>query len=441
MLKRVSLHGGRNLLLSILFLFALVPSAWAQPTGFPETFEISTKDEYTPGPVGFASGTWQFDDALLGRSELDRRNDDQAVRLRRKGKITMDFFVPAGAGTVKVKHGIYGLDASSAWELWVMSEACGCNKWTKVGQTVISATGALQEVSFTVGIPGNIRFEIRKVTGGEARLNIDDFTFTSYGSTSGPHYPDNDHLALGNPSNATEDVNTPTNYLMRKPQYALSYHRDRAIPNWVSWHLDAFDRGEAKRVDDFREDPSLPAGWYRVHENSYKNTGFDRGHNIPSADRTSTQENNSATFFMTNIIPQAPLHNQSAFWAKFEDFTRTFLPNHELYIIMGNYGVGGRGANGGITNTMDNGRVTVPSRIWKVIVILPVGDKDITRIGSGTRVIAVDTPNDNAVGSNWGAYRTSIDAIEAATGLNLLSSLPVEVQTLVEAKVDNGPTN
>jgi hypothetical protein len=36
---------------------------------------------------------------------------------------------------------------------------------------------------------------------------------------------------MGNPSGATTDVNNPFNYLMYKPQYALSYHRDRAIPN------------------------------------------------------------------------------------------------------------------------------------------------------------------------------------------------------------------
>ena len=43
-----------------------------------------------------------------------------------------------------------------------------------------------------------------------------------------------DHLALGNPSGATADANQPANYLVAKPQYALSYHRDRGIPNWVS---------------------------------------------------------------------------------------------------------------------------------------------------------------------------------------------------------------
>ncbi|WP_324671782.1 hypothetical protein [Hymenobacter sp. GOD-10R] len=41
-------------------------------------------------------------------------------------------------------------------------------------------------------------------------------------------------LTLGNPSGATTDASNYTNYLLIKPQYTLSYHRDRGIPNWVS---------------------------------------------------------------------------------------------------------------------------------------------------------------------------------------------------------------
>lgn len=56
-----------------------------------------------------------------------------------------------------------------------------------------------------------------------------------------PTTPLPEHLTLGNPSGATPDANQPTNYLLSKPQYALSYHRDRGIPTWVSWHpVDVF---------------------------------------------------------------------------------------------------------------------------------------------------------------------------------------------------------
>ncbi|TGE18065.1 DNA/RNA non-specific endonuclease [Hymenobacter elongatus] len=248
-----------------------------------------------------------------------------------------------------------------------------------------------------------------------------------------------EHLTLGNPSGATTDAQQPTNYLLLKPQYALSYHRDKGIPNWVSWHLSPEWLGTAARQDDFRADAALPASWYAVGSSSYVSSGFDRGHNCPSADRTSTTADNSATFLMTNMVPQAPTNNQRT-WASLEDYCRTLVGGgNELYILMGNYGKGGTGSNG-YQETLDNGRITVPRRIWKVIVVLPTGTNDAARVLSTTRIIAVDTPNDNAVSTSWGGYRTSVDAIEQATGYDIMSRVPTAVQATLEARVDTGPT-
>ena len=117
---------------------------------------------------------------------------------------------------------------------------------------------------------------------------------------------DGSNLLLGNPSNAVQDSSTsPDNYLMDSGQYVLSYNRDRAAPNWVSWYIGTSSLGSMSRENDFRADTSLPAGWYQVQASSYSGSGFDRGHNCPSADRTSTVAANSSTFLMTNMIPQA----------------------------------------------------------------------------------------------------------------------------------------
>ncbi|WP_162056037.1 DNA/RNA non-specific endonuclease [Pontibacter pamirensis] len=251
--------------------------------------------------------------------------------------------------------------------------------------------------------------------------------------------PEEEQSLLGNPSGATADESNFNNYLMTKPQFALSYSRDRGTPNWVSWHVSRDWLGSAPRQNNFRADPELPQGWYRVTASSYTGSGFDRGHNTPSADRTKSEEDNSATFLMTNIIPQAPNNNQET-WANMEDYTRDLVEDGmEVYVVMGSYGVGGTG-DSGTARAIDNGKVTVPGRIWKVLVVLPEGQDDLQRINTGTRVIAVDTPNSNTVRSDWGTYRTSVDAIEQATGYDLLSALPVQVQQALESQVDTGPT-
>ncbi len=251
-----------------------------------------------------------------------------------------------------------------------------------------------------------------------------------------PVTPTDSTLVMGNPSNATTNVANFGNYLLKEGYYTVSYNRDRGIPNWVSWHLVASDLGSTPRQDDFRANPNLPTGWYKVDNISYSSTGFDKGHMCPSADRTSSVAANSSTFLMTNIVPQAPTNNQVT-WANLEDYTRTLVQaGNELYVIAGNYGEGGI-ATGGLTNTIDNGRVTVPAMLWKVIVVLPNGSNDLARVTNSTRVISILIPNINTVNSDWRTYRTSVDMIESETGYDLLSTVNSAIQNVIEARVDN----
>ncbi|UOQ53639.1 DNA/RNA non-specific endonuclease [Hymenobacter cellulosivorans] len=249
------------------------------------------------------------------------------------------------------------------------------------------------------------------------------------------------HLTMGNPSGAiTDATNSPNNYLMSKSQFALSYSRDKGKPNWVSWHLSSAWVGSTPRQDNFSADATLPSGWFRATTSSYTGSGFDRGHNCPSADRTGSVADNSATFLMTNMMPQSANNNQKA-WANLENYCRTLInQGNELYIICGSYGTGGTGVNGYAT-TIAGGKITVPARCWKVIVVLPEGSSDASRVTTSTRVIAINTPNDQSVGTTWGTYRTSVDAIEAATGYNILSAVSSTVQSTIESRVDSGPTS
>jgi endonuclease G len=60
------------------------------------------------------------------------------------------------------------------------------------------------------------------------------------------------------------------------------------------------------------------------------------------------------------------------------------------------------------------------------------------RIGTDTRVIAVNIPNTNQAGAtNWRDYRVSVDALEKLTGFDFLSDVPKDIQSVIEARVDN----
>ena len=258
-------------------------------------------------------------------------------------------------------------------------------------------------------------------------------------------YKENHPLYFGNPSNAQPSPEAAENYLMEKPQYTLSYNSSTLNPNWVAWHLGAGDLGSADRGDNFRPDPELPVGWYAVRKNDYKFPayGFDRGHICPSADRTATKEDNSATFLMTNMVPQAPDNNRIV-WVALEKFEReAVLEGKEAYIIAGPYGRGGSGDKGYFEaipiKTKDGSElsITVPAYTWKIILFLPEGEDDINRITAGTEieVLAVCVPNEQGCGKkgSWQQYICTIDYIEEKTGYDFFPILPDDLEDKIES--------
>jgi endonuclease G len=429
-----------------------------------EDFESGVKAAYADGDINLATGIWDFNDALIGSTAPDVKNGAKAVRLR-TGSITMKFDI-SGIKQIKIYHAKYGTDATSTWQLQMSAD--GGTTFTQLGSTINETSTTLVADSFQVTATTKVRFRILKSTG-TTRVNIDDVVFTGTGDpgfivgtpdtggdtdTGGgtpagsrpvvigadapPATGDNSNMLFGNPSGAQATLVMGDNYLIDQGYYVESYNATRGEPNWVSWHLDPSNTTNATgRLDNFAAWSGLPTGFYAVQSNSYSGSGFDRGHNCPSADRTSSVAANGATFLMTNMIPQAPQNNQQT-WNNLESYLRLqTLQGFEVYVIMGSYGSGGTGSNGTAT-TINSGHITVPSNVWKVAVIIPVGNTDISRVSATTRIIAVNTPNINTINADWTKYIVTVRSIEQATGYNLLSALPQAVQDAVEITKDSG---
>ena len=260
--------------------------------------------------------------------------------------------------------------------------------------------------------------------------------------SSAPDKPDqtNDYadsnegnLLLGNPTNAAKDSD---NYLVERPQYTLSYNRSKGEANWVAWHIDRQDLGGADR-GKFRPDPALPPDW-QISPNDYRNSGYDRGHVCPSGDRTSSREDNDATFYMSNMLPQTAELNR-AVWADAENGIRDIVrEGNEVYVIAGGAGEASRIADG---------KVVVPKVCWKVVVILPEGTNDLKRIGPDTRVLAIAMPNvanEQLKRGDWRKYIVTTkkisDAIQSSQpmAINFFAALPAKLRETLESKIDTG---
>jgi DNA/RNA endonuclease G (NUC1) len=243
-----------------------------------------------------------------------------------------------------------------------------------------------------------------------------------------------DPLAFGAPTD-----NTPFDELrVTRPEYVLSYSTAKGTPNWVAYHLSKATRGDLPgyRCDCFTPDPlATPIGDPGISTADYTGSGFDRGHMVRSNDRELARGDQATTYYTSNIVPQFANLNQGR-WADFESYLQSVadgptLP--EVYIFAGPRGNAG---------TIAGGRVVVPTNTWKVAVVLRAGmtPDQVHDKSDIVDLIAVDMPNvsDLPRDGNWQSHKTTVDAIEAATGYDLLSALPDPLEAILESN-DRAP--
>jgi hypothetical protein len=146
-----------------------------------------------------------------------------------------------------------------------------------------------------------------------------------------------------------------------------------------------------------------------------------------------------ATFVMTTIVPQSNESNAGA-WNQLELYARFLVTDKgkELYIVAGPQGIRGEGRNG-FKNTIADGKVTVPNRVWKVILVLDANDhdQDIERVDANTRLIAVIMPNDRSVPQDhWWQYRVSVKDVAEITGYTFFDQVPADIINPLKEEVD-----
>jgi endonuclease G len=234
----------------------------------------------------------------------------------------------------------------------------------------------------------------------------------------------NPNVRFGMPAPAKADPDSREAYLIERPQYVLSYNAKTRTPNWVCWRLRKEDIGNAAR-GPFQPDPLLPKGVIaRVVSRDYEGSGFDRGHQCPAKDRSATQQDCDATFYMTNVVPQSPASNQHG-WERLEDYCRRLTrEGYVLHLACGPHGVGGTGKNGSAEEIGKTRKITVPHKLWKVALVLP---REGAEPRKNTRVIAIIMPNNQSVGFDWTKYRTTARAVEKLTGFRFFRNVSEEV--------------
>ncbi|MBE9123764.1 DNA/RNA non-specific endonuclease [Tychonema sp. LEGE 07199] len=262
------------------------------------------------------------------------------------------------------------------------------------------------------GQSAKLRFEVE----GDTRVYLDDVFFKS------------SHLEFGNPSEARYSPEEPNNnpyrenLLLEKPQYTASYNRTTKTPNWVSWQVNKSWIGGQRQADDFIADPTLPNGWPQISGSNYENNnglslGFNKGHIIPSGDRTRYPKDNIATFLGTNLIPQNADNNlffsapnnpaEASAWYNIEQLvTGLAESSKQVYVVAGTYGTNWepqKKSNAlpndsryqGLTNSeaFRQQGINIPTWTWKTNLVLEHPSQGVPDVNRNTKIYTFLTPN------------------------------------------------
>ncbi len=205
-----------------------------------------------------------------------------------------------------------------------------------------------------------------------------------------------------------------TGAIVNHNYFTLSYSEEHEQAEWVAYELS--DRDLVKNDFDrpyFIEDKSVKtrsADW-----RNYKNSGYDRGHLCPAADRGFSYDAFKETFLTSNISPQDHEFN-AGIWNRLEQKVRYWAETYNgVYVVTG-------GVLKGNMKTIGDENVSVPNQFYKIVVAVS---------GENYKAIAFLIPN-KASSESFYNYAVSIDEIEEVTGIDFFPNLDDAVEDNLE---------
>lgn len=222
--------------------------------------------------------------------------------------------------------------------------------------------------------------------------------------------------------------------------YSFLWDYDNLVAPWVAYPLCKWNIGNnIKRTNAWGLDPLLPEGKQPVLYRGFSkgnNGWYARGHQIPSADRLTSYESNSMTFYGTNMTPQIQDGFNGDIWATLEGKVRSWANSSDtLYVVTGcviDYKDGET-----VKYALDNNgkKVTVPTAYYKAVLRYM---KSSTFGYSGYSACAVwldhKVYSSSSISSS---YSMSVDDLEKKTGIDFFVNLPAVVGEEMATKIES----
>lgn len=209
-----------------------------------------------------------------------------------------------------------------------------------------------------------------------------------------------------------------------KRNYSFYYSYDDYVSLWVAYPLNTSLIGSGSRSDAWAYDPLIP-DHLQINIVDGGISGYDRGHQLPSADRYSG-DSNPQTFYSTNMTPQRGKFNQNI-WAGVEDKVRSWAKDGKADTL---YVVTGCTVKGSTKKAIDRSghSVTVPTSYWKAC---------LKRTSSGWTACGIWLDHYTSASFITRDDLFSIDELENKIGIDLFVNLPAKIGDSQAALVES----
>jgi len=197
--------------------------------------------------------------------------------------------------------------------------------------------------------------------------------------------------------------------------YAMLYDKKLKMAYWVAYPLYNSILGSGNRTDAWGYDPTVSTAFQPNLFKGFQPTGYDRGHQLPSADRNLNIAQNKTTFYFTNMTAQVSRLNQGI-WANLETKVRTWTAQCDtMYVVTG--AMPTTGTNTILDFAQDNDGIDIakPKYYFKVLAMK-----------KGNEYYTIAYKIDNVIppsGSSFENYRLTVSDLEKATGFTFFPDL------------------
>lgn len=218
--------------------------------------------------------------------------------------------------------------------------------------------------------------------------------------------------------------------------YSMCYDPDVKAALWIAYPLhECYTRKTVDRTDAWSYDPLIPAK-YQVNMEKGMSNGYDRGHQVASADRLASRDMNVQTFYYTNMTAQVGGGMNQGVWNNLENKIRDeYICKDTLYVVTGCVMTTEDDTQVKWVNNRNGGQVAVPKAYFKVLL----------RTKSGNTGKAVDNSNATTIGF-WYENRKysysnpsvsdvkSVDEIERLTGFTFFPHISDEIKEMKDTE-------